>query len=158
MKSTLTVIVVVALVAIAGLGGYFAGNSFGPNAQALSTINQFRAARGFGGQGGAGQFGQGGQFNQGGQPSQGGQFAAGRRPVAFGTVKSVQGNTIQVTDTNGSVTTVTTDSKTVIEKTVQGALTDIQPGERVTVMGSQSNGTVTATQISIQPSQASAQQ
>ncbi len=152
MKSTLIVIVVVALVAIAGLGGYFAGNTFGPNAQALSTINEFRASRGFGGQGGAGQFG------QGGQPSQGGQSAAGRRPVAFGTVKSVQGNTVQVSAADGTVTTVTTDAKTVIEKTVQGSLTDLQPGERVTVMGSQSGGTVTATQISIQPSQASAQQ
>lgn len=145
MKSTLIAIVVVVLVVVAGVGGFFAGNSFGSNAQALATINDFRAQRfGQNGTGGAGQFGQGAQNGQGGQQ--------GRRPVAFGTVKSVQGNTIQVTAQDGTVTTVTTDSKTVVQKTVAGAVMDIQPGQRITVMGNQSGSDVTATQISIQPS------
>lgn len=145
MKSTLVIVGVVVLVALAGVGGFFAGNSFGPNANALATINEFRTQR----QGGGGQ---GAFFNQGGQTGQGGQGAqSGRRPIAFGTVKSVQGNTIQITAQDGTVTTVTTDSKTVVEKTVTGAVSDVQAGQRVTVLGSQTGSDLLATQISIQP-------
>ncbi len=145
MKSTLVIVGVVLLVVVAGVGGFFAGNSFGPNANALATISEFRAGR----QGGGGQ---GAFFNQGGQTGQGGQGAqSARRPIAFGTVKSVQGNTIQITAQDGTVTTVTTDSKTIVEKTVTGAMADVQVGQRITVMGSQTGGDLVATQISIQP-------
>ena len=152
MKNMLMIVVVVVLVVVAGVGGFFAGNNFGSNAQALATVNDFRAQRfGNGGQGGAGQFGQGAQGGaQNGQGGQGGQ--TGRRPIAFGTVKSVQGSTIQIAAQDGTVTTVTTDTKTVIEKTVAGAVADVQPGQRITVMGSQTGGDLVATQISIQPS------
>ena len=67
-------------------------------------------------------------------------------------MKSVQGNTIQVTAQDGTVTTITTDSKTVVEKTVAGAVVDVQVGQRITVMGAQTSGDMLATQISIQPS------
>ena len=153
MKSTLVIVGVVVLVVVAGVGGFFAGNSFGPNATALATVNEFRAQRQGGGQGAF--FNQGGQTGQNGQGGQGAQ--SGRRPVAFGTVKSVQGNTIQVTSQDGTVTTVTTDSKTVVEKTVTGALADVQVGQRITVMGSQSGSDYLATQISIQPGAQAAQ-
>lgn len=145
MKTALITALVVVLVVVAGVGGYFAGNSFGPNAQAQNIQREFFSQRfGQNGQGGAGQNGQG---------AQGGQ--QGRRPVAFGTVKSVQGNTIQVTAQDGTITTVTTDSKTVVQKTVTGAVSDVQPGQRVSVMGNQSGGSVTATEISIQSQSAS---
>jgi hypothetical protein len=149
MKNTLVIVGVLVLVAVAGVGGFFAGNSFGPNANALATVNDFRAQR----QGGGGQgafFNQGGQTGQNGQGAQGTQ--SGRRPIAFGTVKSVQGNTIQITAQDGTVTTVTTDSKTVVEKTVTGAVADVQAGQRITVMGSQTGSDLMATQIAIQPS------
>jgi len=150
MKSVIVTVGVIVLVAVAAVGGFFAGNSFGPNAQAQNIQREFFQQRfGQGGQGGAGQFGQGGQGGQGGQ--------TGRRPVAFGTVKSVQGNTIQITAQDGTVMTVTTDSKTIIQKTVTGAVSDIQPGQRVTVMGNSSGSAVTATEISIQPGQSAAQ-
>lgn len=152
MKTTIVAVIVVVVAAVAGVGGFFAGNSFGPNAQALSVVTQFRAQRSGSGGTGAGQFGQGGTGGAG-QSGQGGQGATqGRRPVAFGTVKSVQGNTIQVTAQDGTITTVTTDSTTVVQKTVSGAVTDVQPGQRITVMGTQSGSDVTATAISIQPS------
>ncbi len=148
MKTTLIAALVVVLVVVAGVGGYFVGNAYGPNAQAQNIQREFFSQRfGQNGQGGAGQFGQGGQNGQGGQQ--------GRRPVAFGTVKSVQGNTIQIAAQDGTITTVTTDSKTVVQKTVTGAVTDIQPGQRVNVMGNSSGGTVTATEISIQSQPAS---
>jgi hypothetical protein len=151
MKNMFAVVGVVVLVVVAGVGGFFAGNSFGPNAQAQSVQREFFAQRfGNGGQGGVGQFNpsvQGGAQNPGGQGSQ-----TARRPIAFGTVKSVQGNTIQVTAQDGTVTTITTDSKTVVEKTVAGAVADVQVGQRITVMGAQTGSDMVATQISIQPS------
>ena len=62
MKNMFAVAGVVVLVVVAGVGGFFAGNSFGPNAQAQSVQREFFAQRfGNGGQGGAGQFGPGGQ-------------------------------------------------------------------------------------------------
>jgi hypothetical protein len=141
MKSGLIAIVVVVLVAVAGVGGFFAGNSFGPNAQAQNIQREFFQQRlGQGAPGGA----------QNGQSAQGAQ--AGRRPVASGTVKSVQGNTIQVTLQDGSTVTVNADAKTIVQKTVVGTIADVQPGERVSVSGDESGSTVTATQISIQPS------
>ncbi len=145
MKSTLIAIVVVVLVVVAGVGGFFAGNSFGPNAQAQNVQREFFQQR----------FGQGApngaQNGQGAPPR-------GNRPAEAGTVKSVQGNTIQLSMQNGSVVTVNTDAQTVIQKTVTGAVTDIQPGQRITVFSSPSNGNpapgtaVLATQISILPS------
>lgn len=150
MKNTLLIVGVVVLVIVAGVGGFFAGNSFGPNAQAQNVQREFFANRfGNGGQGG-------GQFAQGGQGAQQGAQAS-RRPIAFGTVKSVQGNTIQITAQDGTITTVSTDAKTVIEKTVTGAIADVLPGQRITVMGSQTGGDLVATQISIQPGAQSAQ-
>ncbi len=147
MKTALITAAVVVLVVVAGVGGYFAGNAFGPNAQAQNIQREFFSQRsGQNGQGGAGQFGQGGQAGQ-----------QGRRPVAFGTVKSVQGNTIQIAAQDGTITIVTTDSKTVVQKTVTGAVSDVQPGQRVSVMGSQSGSSVTATEISIQSSQSNGQ-
>jgi hypothetical protein len=146
MKNALVIIGVLVLVVAAGVGGFFAGNSFGPNAQAQNIQREFFSQRfGNGGQGGA-QFAQGGQAGQGGQGTQ-----AGRRPIAFGTVKSVQGNTIQIAAQDGTVTTVTTDSKTIVEKTVTGAVADVQAGQRITVMGSQTGTDLMATQIAIQP-------
>jgi hypothetical protein len=145
MKSGLIAIVVVVLVAVAGVGGFFAGNSFGPNAQAQNIQREFFQQRsGNGAPGGA----------QNGQSAQ----TRGNRPAANGTVKSVQGNTIQLTMQDGSVVTVNTDAQTVIQKTVTGAVSDIQPGQRITVFSSQVTGTpvpgtaVLATDISIQPS------
>ena len=145
MKPIVVAVIVVVVASVAGVGGFFAGNAFGPNAQAQNIQREFFQQRfGNGGQGGAGQFGQGGQGGQGAQQ--------GRRPVAFGTVKSVQGNTIQVTAQDGTIITVTTDPKTVVQRTVTGAVSDVQVGQRITVMGTQSGNAVTATDISIQPS------
>jgi hypothetical protein len=145
MKIVLAVVVALVLIGAAGFGGYTMGHSAGL-ADAQNVRNEFFQQR-FG-QGGNGQSVQG-QGGQSGQTGQTGQFA--RRPAAFGTVKSVQGNTIVVTAADGSAVTVTTSGQTVVQKTVTGAVSDIKPGDRVSVIGSQSGGSVTATEISIQP-------
>ena len=147
MKIVLAVVVAIVLIGAAGFGGYTMGHSAGL-ADAQNVRNEFFQGRG--GQGGGnGQFAQG-QGGQGGQPGQNGQSA--RRPVAFGTVKSVQGNTLEVTAADGSTVTVTTNAQTTVQKTVTGTVSDIKAGDRVSVAGNNSGGTVTATEISIQSS------
>ena len=142
MKIVLAVVVAIVLMGAAGFGGYTMGHSAGLT-DAQNVRNEFFQQR-FGQSGGNGQSAQG----QGGQVGQSGQFT--RRPVAFGTVKSVQGNTIELTAADGSTVTVSTTSQTTVQKTVAGAVSDIKPGDRISVAGNQSGGSVTATEISIQ--------
>ena len=150
---TITVSVIAALIVIViGAGAFFVGDNYGQQ-QAQNIRNDFLRAR----QGGAGapnsasgQPGQTGQPN--GQFGQNGQQAGqGGRPVAFGTVKSVTGNTLVVTQQDGTTVTVTVDSQTAIQKTVSGTVTDIQPGERVTVLSDQTGSNVTARSIQLRP-------
>ena len=61
-----------------------------------------------------------------------------------GIVKSVKGNTLEVTAQNGSVVTVSIDAQTQIQKTVSGAATDIAVGARITVLSDQTGANVTA--------------
>ena len=145
MKIVLAVVVAIVLMGAAGFGGYTMGHSAGLT-DAQNVRNEFFQQR-FGQSGGNGQSAQG-QGGQVGQNGQSGQFT--RRPVAFGTVKSVQGNTIELTAADGSTVTVSTTSQTTVQKTVAGAVSDIKPGDRISVAGNQSGGSVTATEISIQ--------
>ena len=84
--------------------------------------------------------GQNGQ-NGGRQPNPG-NFVAGQ-------VQQVNGNTIELTTANGSVT-VDAGSQTQILKTSQGSLSDIQAGERISVQGTrEADGSFTAQMIQI---------
>jgi hypothetical protein len=151
MKTVVISAIVAVLVIVVGVGAFFVGNNHGQQ-QAQNIRNDFLRAR----QGGAGapngapgqagQNGQGGQFGQNGQPA-----GPVGRPAAFGTVKSVNGNTIVVTQQDGSTVTVTVDSQTAIQKTTNGTISDIQPGERVTVLSDQTGSTVTARSIQLRP-------
>jgi hypothetical protein len=68
----------------------------------------------------------------------------------FGQITAVNGNTLTVTISQGSIT-VTISSDTTILKTVSGSISDLSAGQTVTVRGSQdSNGNVMAVDISIQ--------
>lgn len=155
MKAVLLGIIVVVLMAASGGAGYYLGDQSGfSRAQNIRT--EFAQQR-FGGnaQGAAvdpsqvqgGQQGQSRSAGQGGQGGQGaGQFAG--RPTANGTVKSVDGNKITVTQQDGSTTTVTVDSKAVIQKTGTGTVADIQPGLRITVV-EQTTGNATTQRITL---------
>ena len=131
MKTVLMGIVVVILMAAAGGVGYYFGNANGLQS-ATNIRNEFFAARG-GTNGfdpnaaGGGQRGTG----QGGQNSSQGTFAG--RPTATGLVKAVQGNTITVTQQDGSTTNVTVDDKTQYTKLGTAALSDVTPGLRIVV-------------------------
>jgi len=169
----------IVLVVLAGAGGFYGGVTYAQsqsNNNALSAFQQQRAAGGNSqtggtagpcgfvsrnGAGGNRQFGQGGQTGQGGQSGQGGQggqtgqggnFAQLGQCVARGPIKSVNGNTIEVS-TPVSVVTITVGSNTIISKTDTGSLSDLKPGDRVTVLSADSGTSPTASMISIQSGQ-----
>jgi hypothetical protein len=148
MKTFLAAVIAIVVVAVVGVGAFFAGTSYG-EAQAQNTRTEFFRNR----QGGTG--GQGSALNQGGQGGQSGQNGQNNpfgRAAAFGTVKSVSGNTIQLSQQDGSTVSVTVDSQTTIQKTVSGAVGDIQPGERLTVFSDQTGSNITARAIQVRPS------
>ena len=87
-----------------------------------------------------------GQGGQGAQAAQAGQLG---RVAANGTVKSVNGNKIEITTQNGGTVMVTVESSTQILKTVSIQVTDIQPGQRITVTSDQTGNNITARVIQI---------
>ncbi len=111
------------MVVIAGIGGYLLGVGRG-RTQAADVRRQFLAERL-----GTGNNNPGTMAGYGNWPGQ----AAGDRPVASGTVKSVEGNTVTVTTRNGDVK-VELAGNVVVNKFGPGTLQDIQPGLRITVM------------------------
>ncbi len=127
---------VAALVLVVGVGSFFAGSAYGQEQAQNIRLEFFRdrlapaAAQGDPTQGQSGQRGQAG------------------RVAAAGTVKSVQGNKIEVSTRNG-VVTVTVDSQTQIIKTIAATIADIQPNQNITVMSDQTGNTVTARLITI---------
>ncbi|MFE3579707.1 hypothetical protein [Streptomyces vinaceus] len=95
-------------------------------------------------QGGAGTGQSGGR--QGFGAAAGGPGAGGG--VTTGTVKLVDGTTLYVTDAQGNVVKVTTDTHTEITQAKTGKVSDLQPGQTVTVRGSQTaDGDVAATTV-----------
>ncbi len=145
---------VIVLVILAGAGGFYGGTIYAQSNSQNATAD-FQRARGAGGTGqfgqggGAGQFGQG---RQGGQGGQGGQFAQFGQMLARGQIKSVNGDTVEIS-TAQSVVTVKVDSKTIIDKTVSGTPADLKPGDRVTVFAPANGDTSTASAIQIQGTQ-----
>jgi len=82
----------------------------------------------------------------------GGSFsaaAAGGRGGIVGQIQSVGTDTLVISTAQGQVT-VSLSNNTPVSKMAQGSLSDLQPGETVSVRGQRdSSGNVTATQIQI---------
>lgn len=71
------------------------------------------------------------------------------RPTA-GTVATVEGSTLYVTNAEGNTVKVTTSRGTSVSKSVKSSVNAIHPGESVTITGSTaSNGAVSAESISV---------
>ncbi len=142
-----------------------AGGATGGNAQTFAA-----GPCGFPTRGAQNQNAQGGaqnrQFGQNnGQNTQGGNFQRGNGQfggafgntnfdqmgdcVARGQIKAVNGNTLEIS-TADSVVTVKVNDQTLISKTEQGALSDLQPGDRVTVFSKESGDAPTASAIQLQ--------
>lgn len=74
----------------------------------------------------------------------------------FGTLKSLNGDTLTLTTVQGNDVTVNINDATAIQKTVSGTLSDLQPGQFVNVTGPQgADGNIAAGMISIQPARQS---
>ncbi|MFF2198622.1 hypothetical protein ACFVXK_37525, partial [Streptomyces sp. NPDC058157] len=109
----------------------------------------FAAAAAGGGQGRTGTGGAGGAQSgrrQGFGGATGGPGAGGG--TTTGTVKLVDGTTLYVTDAQGDVVRVTTDTHTQITEAKSGKVSDLQPGQTVTVRGTQdASGDVAAATV-----------
>jgi hypothetical protein len=140
-KRVLVGLAILALVIMAASGGFFAGTAVGAS-RARQDLFQGR----FGGQGG--QAGQSSQFQRPArtpQPGQGGGARSGGG--IMGTIKSVEGDTLVVTTSEGDTQVHATDT-TFIEKYTAVGVGDLEVGERVVVSGSQNDdGSVTARSI-----------
>jgi len=128
--------IVVALAAV-GAGAFYGGTVYRAQ-QATSARDAF-----FNGRGGTGA-GTGTDAPAGaGQGGFGGGVA--------GTIKSIDGNTVQVS-TAQNVTTVTLSGTTTVLQTTTAAASDLQVGQQVTVRGQRDTaGNVTATSITVVP-------
>ena len=158
MKINWTVVVsIVALVLVVAVGivtynlGYTAGNQAAVNIRA----EFFQARLGNQAQNTGTDTAPAGTTGQSG--AQGQRAAQFGRLAAAGTVKSVQGNKIEVTTQNGNVVTVTVDQQTQFIKTVVGLVSDLQPGTRIQVMSDQTGSAVNARLITIQAAGGGAQ-
>ncbi len=141
----ITAVVVIVVAAVAAFGGYSYGLQQG-QLRASDIRNQFLAARGLGGNGAQAGGGQG-FGGQGATGTGNRQFNANN--FANGQVKSISGDTIQLS-TATEVLTVKLTSQTQIEKMGQGSASDIQAGERITIQGTRaSDGSFTAQNIQI---------
>ncbi|WP_329312570.1 DUF5666 domain-containing protein [Streptomyces sp. NBC_01278] len=116
----------------------------GSGGQRQGTAGQGQGATGQG-RTGAGQNGQRQGFGAGTGGTGGPGAGAG---VTTGTVKLVDGTTLYVTDAQGNVVKITTDTNTQITEAKTGKVSDLQPGQTVTVRGSQNpSGDVAATTV-----------
>jgi hypothetical protein len=120
-------------------GGFFAGIEVEKGqlstASAAVTAGASRAGAGAGGfGGGAGGFG-------------GGAGASGDR--SFGTVSSVDANTIYLTDSSGNTVKVSLSASTKLSKSQTVSQTAVRPGDSVLIQGlKNTNGTLVATSVS----------
>ncbi len=150
MKTVLIAALFVVVVAAVGFGAYQFGQQTGLT-EAQNIRSEFFASRtgttgnpqgGQGGQGGAAQTGQGGTNVR----------SQATRPVAAGTIKSIQGQVMEVTQQDGTTVTVALSGQTQIQKITAGAATDLQVGQYVSIQGVQATGQVNAQVIQISPS------
>jgi len=123
-----------------GGGGAFAAAAARLTAQGGRTTSQSGPA-------GGGRFGGGGFGGRGGF----GGGAAGGANATIGTVSSVDGNTLYVTDANGNTLKVKAAPSATVRRTVDSKVSAINPGESVVIQGTPRNGAITATSISATP-------
>lgn len=140
MKKILILIGAVLVVALVAAGSFWGGMTYQTN-QANQARANFENLRG---QAPTGQF-PGNSTGFTGGPTRG-NFGGGG---TSGQVKSISGDVLTLS-TAQDVATVNLTQDTQIEKTVTGALADLQPGTRVLVIGqSDENGVITANRIQI---------
>jgi hypothetical protein len=146
------------LVAAGFIGGVLVqkhvGGSSAASGRAGAFASAFAGARGGGTGTGRGGFGGGTGSTTGGGGLGGGGFGGGAGAAGLGggaisgSVTVVSGDTLYITATNGTVYTVKTSGSTSVSISTSGSLSQLKPGQQVTVSGTQgTGGTVNATKI-----------
>jgi len=138
------------LIAVGFFGGALAqkhlGTSSSNRAGAFAGFTRGGAAAGATGAPGTGRGGFGGGGFGGGGAGFGGGGGAGSS--ISGTVTVVSGGTLYVTAADGTVYTVTTTGSTTVKIASAGSISQLKPGQTVTIAGTaDSGGTVAATSI-----------
>jgi hypothetical protein len=132
------------LVAAGFVGGVLAQKHYGPSSgtanRASALASAFAGARGGGRGFGGGGGGAGGLGTSG-------TGALGANSIT-GSITVVSGDTLYVTASDGTVYTVKTSGSTTVSITSSGSLSQLKPGQTVTIAGtSGGSGTVDATTI-----------
>lgn len=129
--------IAVAVLAVVALLGVFGGAQL-KSSNASASVTATSSGTGPGGGRNRGQFS--------GAPN----GPRGGGGATFGTVESVNGDTITLTDQQGNTKTITLTSSTTITKTTTGAPSDITTGQTIVVRGTaNSDGSTTATNVAI---------
>ena len=152
-KNILIIVGVIVLVLLVGAGGFWGGMTYQNNQNNQAQARFFEQRGGFpaGGDVTGGSFGIDGTPLPGGGPltfdQSPGNFRGGG---TMGQVKSMDGNVLQLS-TAQDVTTVNLTGDTIIIKSVEGTVSELQPGTRVMVVGERDDqGNITASQITIE--------
>jgi hypothetical protein len=146
MPILIGIAIAVVVGAVTGFVGYGLGNKAG-QAQAASVRAGFLRDRGVTANGQGGLPGEALPGQGAGGQTGGAQFNPAN--FASGQVKEINGDTMQLS-TATEVLTVKISDQTQIRKMGEGSLSDIQPGERVTLQGTRgSDGTFAALMIQI---------
>ena len=132
IKPMYVIIIVIVVAAAAFYGGL--------------TYEKGKVASSFAGAGAGGRFG--GRFG-GGQGGPGGGASGIMKPIS-GQIVSTSSNAITVKLSDGSSKIVDLSSQTKINKTTQGAVSDLTTGQQVTTFGTaNSDGSITAQAVNV---------
>jgi hypothetical protein len=140
LRMPVAVLVTALLVAAGFWGGAIAEKSHGSStpSAAAGLAGRFRGA---GGATAAGGFGGGGGFG-------GAAGAAGTTSAATGTISVVNGNTLYVLTSTGSLVKVSLGQSTAVTRNAKAAADALRPGDSVVIQGAAAkNGDVTATSV-----------
>jgi len=151
MSKVVNTVIVVVVALILMVGSFYGGTLYGKQQAQADLPQAFRERMA---QMGAGQVpGQGGQEGGNFQPGQGGfGRLGGQGGGLFGQIQAIDGDSLLVTGFDGQEVRVLLTDTTLIEKYASVTAVDLEPGEQVTVSGSENeDGSITARSVQVAP-------
>jgi hypothetical protein len=148
------VLLTLIVLAVGFVGGAFAQSTWGASTSSTSGLPDFAAMGGtFPGAAGSSSTASAGTGTTGATGNQqggfpGGQGGFGGGGMTFGTIASVDGNTLTVTDSSGKTITVAVPSSATVTANQEVSLAELAAGDTVIVRGETGDdGTITATSV-----------